>query len=481
MSDNKVVKAGIGYLIANYLIKGITFLTLPIFARLLSTSDFGTYNIFVTYEGILTLLIGLGSYTSFKSARFKYGFKEEKKSNNYCYEEYVSSFLVLIISVTLILYALVVLFNKQATRLLDLDFFSVSMLVFAALGYVILQYYNYDKSLHYDYKGFVKVGAVNGVLSVVLSIIFILYLFDNHKYHGRMLGTTVTLVGISIVLTMIFIRRHRPGNYKEYYKWGLKYSLPIVPHGLSQLILSQFDRIMIKHMVGIAETGLYSFAFNIFSIIEVTHRALDTVWSQWFFERMEKEDYPAIKKYSSMYMLLILCFSVLIMLASPEMVIILGSSKYLESVQCVIPIVAGGFFAFLYSVPCQVEYYREKTQYVAFGTMGAAFINIVLNYIFIKRYGYVAAAYTTLFTYGLYFLFHLLISIKIEGRNLFSTKIILICVVSLLTSTAISIILMKQVIIRWIMIVAILTVTVLAEEKTVGFLKNKLKKREKDV
>ena len=55
MSNTKqtAVKAGIGYTVGNILIKGISFMTLPVFSRLLTTEQFGVYNVFVSYEAIL--------------------------------------------------------------------------------------------------------------------------------------------------------------------------------------------------------------------------------------------------------------------------------------------------------------------------------------------------------------------------------------------------------------------------------------------
>lgn len=50
MSDNKkVIKAGIGYTVGNYLLKGLSFITIPIFTRIMSTSDYGLYNTCVVF------------------------------------------------------------------------------------------------------------------------------------------------------------------------------------------------------------------------------------------------------------------------------------------------------------------------------------------------------------------------------------------------------------------------------------------------
>ena len=54
------LSAGIAYTCGNLLVKAIPFFTLPIFTRLLSTADFGLYNIFLAYENIISILLGFG-------------------------------------------------------------------------------------------------------------------------------------------------------------------------------------------------------------------------------------------------------------------------------------------------------------------------------------------------------------------------------------------------------------------------------------
>ena len=70
------VKAGLWYTIGNIALKGCAFLTLPVFTRLLSTSDFGVYNAYIAYEQIFTAILGVG-FTNNKNAKldFKENFK----------------------------------------------------------------------------------------------------------------------------------------------------------------------------------------------------------------------------------------------------------------------------------------------------------------------------------------------------------------------------------------------------------------------
>ena len=46
-----------------------------------------------------------------------------------------------------------------------------------------------------------------------------------------------------------------------------------------------------------------------------------------------------------------------------------------------------------------VEFYYEKKKRLVIASVVAALLNIILNWIFIPKFGYIAAAYTTLFSY----------------------------------------------------------------------------------
>ncbi len=465
MANSKVVKAGVGYTIGNYLLKGLSFFTIPIFSRLLTTSDYGIVNIFGSYESILFVLIGVAIHTSFKNARYKYKYVSEGAAAGKDYNTYVTNAYLFICASGLIWLAVSVIFRNQLGGLLKLEPVLVMLLVVNSTANAIVTSYNSNASLNYQYKKYLAISFFNAIGSIVISLFLIFFAYPEKKYLARILGTVIPITIAGIYVLVMQLRTAKPHTVKPMLKWGVKYSLPIVPHGISQIILSSFDRIMINSMISSAAAGLYSFAYNIFIIIQVTAASIDTVWNTWFYERRYNNDLRAIKKISSIYILFLLAFSVFVMFISPELVLILGGAKYTETVYCVIPVVAGGFFAFLYNIPATVEYYHEKTRYIAVATTLAAVINIVLNYIFIKKYGYIAAAYTTLATYILYFLFHLTVSVRIEKKSLFSLKIIAGSVAGILAAAAGSLLLMKIWIARYAIAIAVFGSFVLYVEK----------------
>ena len=57
-------KASFWFIVSNIVLKGISFITTPIFTRLLDVADYGVSNLFITWEGIISIFATL-SLSSF--------------------------------------------------------------------------------------------------------------------------------------------------------------------------------------------------------------------------------------------------------------------------------------------------------------------------------------------------------------------------------------------------------------------------------
>lgn len=423
LKKNRVIKAGIGYTIGNYLLKGINFLTVPIFTRLMSTNDYGIYSIYMTYDAIITTFIAFSLHSSLKNAKYKY---KEK------FNEYVSSILILPVLFLMLLLLVVNLFCSEFTYLLDLNRIVLNFLLFHSFANAIVTIYNNKLGIDYRYQDFLKISFTNTILNLGISLILMFTIFRDERYLGRIFGSSLPLLGIAVFIYAKAFRLEKPKVNKAYWKFGLTYSLPIIPHGISQIILSSFDRIMIKAIIGTAEAGIYSLGTNIEQLVKVTTASLDTVWGPWFYEKMSKKDYKNIRKYSTYYAYGMFIFISCLMIAAPEIVSIMGADAYQDAKYVVIPLLNCTYFTFLYTLPATVEYYYQKTNMIAVGTMGAALLNVILNYFCIKTFGYLAASYTTLISYAAYFVFHYLIAKKVAGIQIFHTKMISIYIIGIM-------------------------------------------------
>lgn len=440
MSDSKALRSGIGYTIGNILIKGINFLTLPIFSRLLSKEEFGVYNIFVSYDSILFVIMGLALHTSIQSANLEFRGQINR---------YTSSISLIYMGNFAVFLGIVGLFYRQLSGLLDLPPVAVVLLILGSFSGSLITLYNTRVSLDYAYKKYLLVSACSSISNIGVSLLLILTVFRDQRALGRMVGGVIPLFVIAVIILISFFRKERPRPSKVYWRFGIGYSLPIVPHGISQVLLAQFGRIMIRNMEGDGPAGIYSLAANIRLILTIITESIATAWTTWFYARMDEGNKKEISKRSVQLMGLFFILTVGLMALSPELVFILGGREYDQAKFVAIPMVLDAFVLFLYNIIIPSEYYSKKTSFIMVGTMAAAVINIVLNYIFIQRFGYLAVGYTTLFSYICYLLLHIVISRKLVKFFVLPLKWIAAACVSLSGLAAWNLWMVDSLLLRW--------------------------------
>lgn len=451
LKSNKVIKAGLGYTIGNYFLRGLGFITVPIFARILTEEDFGIYNNFMAYEGIIYLLICLALHTCIKNAKYQYG--DEKL------DEFTSSVAIIPLIVFCVMFVLINIFPAPFENFLSMDLFQIDLLLAYCYGLGMLMYYQNRLALDYVYKEYLYISYFNTISSVALSLVFVLTCFSGQRYMGRIMGSVIPMIIILVYILIRLFKKCKPKIVGAYWKFALKISLPIIPHGIGQVILLSVDRIMINRYIGAREAGLYSFAYTIYTIVQVTSNSLSTAFEPWVFNKMSENKRADVQKRSTQFFWLLCVISLLVILIAPELIYILGSEKYKASIYCAIPILIGGAFTMTYVIPSELTYYYEKTQLIAVGTVGAAVFDVVLNYVFINKFGYVAAAYTTLVCSALYFVFHCIISYKVSGMLTIPIKHMILGFVCVMAAGAATELLMEQSIIRILISVVIVLIS----------------------
>ena len=112
MNQGKIViKSGIWYTISNFFLRGIAFLTTPIFTRLLSQKEFGTFSNYSSWLSILIIVVSLNLEATLISARFEF----EKRLDSY-----IKSILTLSTLSVFVWCILINLFMKPISSLVGL-------------------------------------------------------------------------------------------------------------------------------------------------------------------------------------------------------------------------------------------------------------------------------------------------------------------------------------------------------------------------
>ena len=438
MEKNNVLKATVWYALSNFVLKGIGFITTPIFTRILTKAEYGIYTNLLTWYSVVSIIASLSLTASLVRARFDY----EKDLN-----AFVKSNLLLGSAAVLVCSG-IILTNK--TFFCDLFVLQEKYLYIICLNILVAPAYDIFLTIErfkYKYKLVAALSISVPVLNILLSL-FLIYLWEDNLL-ARVVGTYFPTFMVSVFLYLYFMRQ--PGTIEwKYCKYALIISVPYIFHLLSGTILNSSDKSVITKMAGPEENALYSLAVNIGMIVSVVWSSMNNAFSPWLGEQLNTKSYVSIKKYSYGYVLLFTAGVVWLMLLAPEALLILGGKSYYEARFCVPPIMGGYFFLFIYSMYVNVEQYEKKTIPMAITTCIAAVINVITNIIFIGVYGYIAAAYTTLGCYLLLFLFHFLLVKRMGLDMIYDTKYIfaisgIVSIVLVLCST----ILYNHIIIRF--------------------------------
>ncbi len=420
--NNKVIKAGSWYTVTELFLKGIAFLTIPIFTRLLSTTDYGLASLYTTWVGIFTIIIGLNLNASITKG--KYDFREN-------YDEFVSSIIFLSLLIFLGYLFVSLMFRTRIQSITGFNGMIFYFMLFHAYFDFIRKSLITKFRVEYNYKKISLISIIISILGVLLSIFFIIFVFKTNPYIGKILGNGILIIIFGIIFLFYFLRNSK-GNLVnlKYWKYALSFSVPLIFASLSGLVNAQFDRIIINRYIGASATGLYSFAYNIGMIMAVLTYAFDQAWAPWVYETMENRDFIKIKEKGEIYRSIYTVFYAILLFISPELIKIMANQNYWESLVILPYIFAGYYLSYMYTLEVKTEFFYRKTNLISIGTIFSAAINITLNLVFVPKFGYIAAAATTTISYLFLFAFHYMITSKVIKKAVYGLNFHVVSLIS---------------------------------------------------
>ena len=414
--SNRTLRDGGIYLIANIFNKAIAFITIPIFSRLLTTTEYGEVSTYSAYVSIIYFFVGIASEYTIRNAYVDY---KRKVS------QYMSTMFSMTSLITFICSIIVVIINS------GLIHFTTNIICLCCVIQAFMTYVNTAMINMYMMEGAVWKRAIvtagPNLLSAILGIIFIIS-FKSNRAFGRIIGYVCAFVIFGVIELGTIWKNNKPGIDKNIAKYILKLSPPLIVHGLSVVALSQIDRVMITAMRGSSETGVYSIIYNLSMVALAVTNVLEGVWIPWFTLKYQNKCINEINKKSDEYLKFVCVLMVAIMLVSPEVLKLLTPKEYWNGINLIPPLVIASFLMYMYSFQISLELYEKKTKQIAVITISAALTNVILNYILIPYYGALAASFTTVISYLVSFLLHARNGHKIQ-KDLFPFKQFIIPVI----------------------------------------------------
>lgn len=392
------VKASVWFLICSFLQKGITLLTTPVFTRLLSTSEYGQFSVFQSWYGIAIVIVPV-CLSAGMHTQGLVKFSEEK-------DVFTSSLHGLVLLLVLCWGAIYLLFRPFWNRVMGLTTIQVLSMLVMVWTFSVVGFWGNEQRVSYRYRRLVIYTILVSVIKPVVGILLVLHCED--KVTARIVGMAAVEFAAVSWMFAEQVRKGRRLFSAKFWKYGLLFNLPLLVHYLSSTVLTGADRIMIKSMVGYSEAGIYNLAYSVGLIMMLFNGALSQTMSPWIYRKIKERQTKDIAPVAYGSFLIIAAVNLILILFAPEVVAVFAPASYMDAVKAIPPVAMSAFFMHCYSLFSLFEFYFERTFQITAASIGAAILNIVLNYIFIPVFGYVAAGYTTLGCYMVYAVCHYL-------------------------------------------------------------------------
>ncbi|HEV7889398.1 MAG TPA: flippase [Pyrinomonadaceae bacterium] len=187
-------------------------------------------------------------------------------------------------------------------------------------------------------------------------------------------------------------------------KDALRYALPLLPAGLSVWMLDRSDRLVIGYFMGPESVGVYSANYALAGLLMLFQTPLQVtllpkVSALWRTERAEAVRYVSLSNK------LFLTFAVPFVVAAPvvarPLLSRLGNEEIGAAGGALTFLIAAGVLMWGVSVMLtQIFYGARKTLPVGIVTVGAALLNLLLNFLLVPAWGVSGAAFATLVSYA---------------------------------------------------------------------------------
>jgi O-antigen/teichoic acid export membrane protein len=379
-------------------LKGL--IILPIITKLLGAENYGIWAQIIATISLITPLTTLG--LPYTLVRFLAAEKNKKEIQDGIY-----SVLTIILAAVLIIGLVLFFFSTPISNFLGTDSILIKILafivLFECLNWVFLNIFRAFQQikLYSFFTLFQTLGEVGLVIIAVLLgyglfgavLSFLLIRFINF------------LIMVALIVKKIGIKVPKFLRIKEYLSFGL----PTVPANISLWIVQSSDKYLIGFFLEAIFVGYYAPAYIISNIISFFIGPLSFILPAVLSKLFDENKIQEVKtylKYSLKYFLMIATPSVFgLSVLSKQLLTIFSTSEIAAKGYFVVPFVA--FSMLLYGI-CAIigEIISLQKKTVITGTIwvGAAFLNLGLNFVLIPRFGIMAAAVNTLLTYMVIFL-----------------------------------------------------------------------------
>lgn len=401
-----ILQSFLDYFYGNFIVLLLGLVSVPLITRVMSTDEYGRTAMFQSVVSIIYIIAILGLDQGYIRFFYTEGISRKKLFFRCLYPPF---FLIIILAV--IYFCGAKTFDLLLFERHSLD---ITLLVIAYVVTSVFERFVF-LNIRMDQKG--KLYSNLNILSKVLYISFILLFVKilGDDFRVVLYALTLPLIIVTLLLMVRFLYINR-GEKITLFKLDkndisevelLKYSIPFIPMLLMEWLLSSMDRWSIRFFNDFSETGIYSAAMQIMTIILTVKITFVAFWSPIAMEKYENETEENCKAFFAdifskvQFLCMVLAFS----LTTFRWIIVLFlGPSYREAISIIPFLTLMPVLSILFEMTGQGVKFVKKIKYFNYASFAAIICNLLGNALLVPKYRGVGAALATGITYIVYFI-----------------------------------------------------------------------------
>jgi O-antigen/teichoic acid export membrane protein len=374
----------------------LNYLLVPLYTGIFKPGEYGVSTEFYAYASFLAVFFTYGMETAF----FRFYQKQENKE-----EVFSTAFGSVSLSALVFGSVITLMATPLAawTHNVGREQFFIYLAFILAVDAITTLPFAWLRQ-----QGQAKKFASLRLLNIATNIGLNLFFYKIMSYKSISYMFIANLVSSVIVLPFFFqeIKLLRFGINRELWKEMFKFALPIIFMGLAGMVNETIDRILLKQLIvnqadAEHQIGVYGANYKLAILITLFIQAFRFAAEPFFFSRMKDENakvtYAKVMNY-----FVIVCSTIFlfVLLYLDVLKYFIRNESFWKGLK-VVPIL-------LFANICLGIYYNlsiwykltNKTQLGAVVAFIGAFITLILNYLWIPKYGYMGSAWATLICYA---------------------------------------------------------------------------------
>lgn len=399
----------------------ISFFLLPLYTALLDTSEYGIFDLLITYA---TLLLPLVNWQFDQGIfRFMLEIRNDKSRESKLFSTVITVNTFQMIAFVAILFVISKFVNIPYVGFLlcyvSLLIYTNLFMQFArGLGknivYAVASFISASATVAFNVIALVvlKLGVMGLFVStIVAQIITIFYLFFNIK--------PWQYFSVKYIDHIIFTKVRR-------------YSIPLIPNNLAWWVVNVSDRTIVSYVLGININGIYTVANKFSNVFISFYNIFNLSWTETVSLHYQDDDRDQFlsETLTTLYKLFSCsCFGIVALM--PFIFPIFIDKKYIEAYPQILILMYAMLLRVIVGLYSCIYVAMKQTKKIATTSAISAIINIIVHLILIGRIGLYAASISTLIAFGSMALVRYIdvnksVKMKISTSTLFSSLIIAI-------------------------------------------------------